>query len=182
MGLTVVWSIFLIFISLWISCSLVYWTLWTGISPMPTSQKVKSHLMKILPAHLPQGKIYELGSGWGTLAIPLAKKYPHHEVVGYELSLFPYLLSKAISKILRINNLTFKRKNFLLEPLDEAQLVVCYLYPKAMNELNLKLTKKLKPRAWVISHTFAVSQWRPYKVYTVPDLYKTKIYIYKIEQ
>ena len=55
--------------------SIVIYTLGTGISPSPTTGKVKRRLLKSI-ADLPcSGHIYELGSGWGTLVIPIAKQF-----------------------------------------------------------------------------------------------------------
>lgn len=46
--------------------SVVIGSLWNGISPMPTSSKAKYCLFEALPLQI-DGKIYELGSGWGRL-------------------------------------------------------------------------------------------------------------------
>ena len=64
----------------------VIYTFRTGISPAPTTGKVNRELWKLLPEKV-DGTVYELGSGWGTLAVPLARRYPH--VVAYELSPLP---------------------------------------------------------------------------------------------
>lgn len=146
---------------------------------MPTSRKVQRDLLDVIPPLKASGKIYELGSGWGTLTYSLAKKFPNIEVVGYEISPVPYLFSKVIAKSCAINNLKLEKKNFLNTSLDEAQLIVCYLYPKGMEQLKVELEKKLSPGTWVISNTFAITGWSPYFVHHVQDLYRTKIYIYK---
>ncbi len=171
-------ALIIIFFFILGSGSVIYWTLRTGISPMPTSHKVAADLLNRIPPLSPQGKIYELGSGWGTLAISLAKHYPNLQVIGYEISPVPYIFSKCLIYLQNIKNLTLERKDFLDEPLDEAQLIVCYLYPKGMGKLKSELEKKLKPGTWVISNTFAFPGWQPYSVYTVNDLYSTKIYLY----
>jgi trans-aconitate methyltransferase len=147
---------------------------------MPTSYKVKAHFMRILPPLKPPGNIYELGSGWGTLALALAKRYPHHTIIGYELSPIPYFTSVLRAKFFRLNNIKFKRADYLHDSWGNAHLVVCYLYPKAMEKLNNEFQVKLHPGTWVISHTFAIPGWTPYHTYEVPDLYHTKIYTYKV--
>lgn len=137
---------------------------------MPTSPKVQKALLSSLPVHL-EGTILELGSGWGTLAFALAKRYPNTQVIGYETSLIPYLFSL----LLRRQNLVFKRKDFFNEPLN-ATLAVCYLYPAAMQRLKQKLEKEGKIA--IITHTFAVNGWKATKIIEVNDLYKTRIYLY----
>jgi hypothetical protein len=180
MSFSLIAALIVIFILVWAGGSVIYWTLRTGISPMPTSPKVKADLLRLIPPLLSPGKIYELGSGWGTLAFSLAKQYPEKEVIGYEISFIPYVISKLLVRLKKIKNLKIQRRNFLEDPLDEAHLVVCYLYPKGMDRLKIELEKKLKPGTWMISNTFAVPGWQPYYTHRVKDLYHTKIYFYKI--
>ena len=58
-------------------------------------------------------------------------------------------------------------------------MIVCYLFPKGMEKLSKKLEKELKPGTLVISHTFALPGWKPFKTLDVDDLYYTKIYFYQ---
>jgi hypothetical protein len=125
-----------------------------------------------------QGLLVDLGSGWGCLAICLAKAYPECRVVGYELSFVPWLVSLVRQKILRLDNLQFVRKNFYTVSMKEADLICCYLYPKAMVKLQGKLKNEVKPGRTIVSHTFAFPTWKPVKNVAVQDLYRTRIYVY----
>ena len=91
--------------------SLVVWSLKNGISPMPTSPKVKSDLFSLLPAEI-KGKIYELGSGWGIFVIPLARRFSMCQVIGFETSPIPYWISILWLKIIKISNAVFIRRDF----------------------------------------------------------------------
>lgn len=159
--------------------SVVWWTIRNGISPMPTSSKVKKSLFGKLPNPV-EGTVYELGSGWGTLLMPLGKIYASNSVVGIESSPVPYWVSKIWLSLAREPNVKVKRRDFFSEDLSEGGLVVCYLYPGAMPRLQAKLEKELKPGTWVISHTFAIPGWKPEETHFVDDLYHTKIYIYVV--
>ena len=46
------------------------------------------------------GAIIDLGSGWGNFVIPIAKRTPERQVIGYELSLLPWLISTVLKKFL----------------------------------------------------------------------------------
>ena len=142
---------------------------------MPTSSKVRRDLFATLP-HLENGTVVDLGSGWGHLIFPLAKKYRTCKVVGYENSPIPYLFSTLVNCV---PNLTIMRKNFFKIPLRDVDLVICYLFPRAMEQLKIKLERELKPGARVISHTFAVPGWAPSQTMKVDDLYLSKIYLYE---
>jgi hypothetical protein len=157
--------------------SIVWWSIKNGISPMPTSPRVKAALFASLPTV--EGTIADLGSGWGTLVFPLADRYPKCQVIGYETSPIPYTLSLLRQTVQRRANLSLIRRDFFEASLENAALVLCYLYPKAMTRLQDKFDRELKNGAFVISHTFALPEWQPLKVVEVNDLYRTKIYIYK---
>lgn len=168
--------VFLFFFTLVVG-SVVFWSWWNGISPMPTSPKVKKHLLHLLPASV-EGTVYELGSGWGTLLFPLAQKYPDNVVVGLETSPVPFLISLLLSWCYRRKNLRLCYRDFFHKDLSDAGLIVCYLYPGAMVRLKSKLAD-LKKGTWVVSNTFAVPGWEPIEVVEVNDLYHTKIYFYR---
>lgn len=159
---------------------IVFWTILNGISPMPTSPKVKKQLFQILPKGI-QGKIVDLGAGWGTLTFPLAEFYPDQQVIGYESSPIPFVYTKLAQQMARISNLKIVYADFFKINLGEAGLVVCYLYPGAMKKLKDKFEAELKPGTVVISHTFAVPDWSPKQVIHTDDLYKTPIYIYLMD-
>jgi hypothetical protein len=138
------------------------------------SHGVRIALLAALPEKI-SGGIYELGSGWGQTAFSLSKKYPQNKVTGYELSWLPYLASLFFQR----GNLKIERKDFFSADLGEAGLIVCYLYPKAMEKLKIKLKKELKPGTVVASSTFAFPELKAEKIVEIDDLYKTKIYIYR---
>lgn len=166
---------------IWALASIVFWSLRNGISPMPTSYQTRKALLKFLP-NIGKGKIYDLGSGWGTLVFPLSKKFPDNQVIGYETSPIPYFFSQFFAWISPHSNLELKRIDFYTVSLSDADLVVCYLYPHAMVLLKKKFEQELKPGTWVLSNTFAIPGWSPYQVYKLNDLFHTKLYLYQIDK
>jgi len=85
---------FLIFICV---VTVVISSLWYGISPMPSSIKVKKNLDELLP-QIDSGNVLELGSGWGTLAFYLAERYPNCRVDAYEISPIPCFYSYCFQR------------------------------------------------------------------------------------
>lgn len=174
---TLVIVAFIVFLC-WVLLSIVVWSYRNGITPTPTSRKAKKNLMKALPATI-KGNIYELGSGWGTLALPLARSYPNCHVIAFESSPLPFFVSKLRKMFANVPNLKLLRRNFFEEDLSDASLIVCYLYPGAMRKLKEKFQKELKPGTRIVSNTFAIPGWQPEAVHEVGDLYHTKIYMYR---
>ncbi len=168
----------LFFLLVTVAASIIGFSFKNGISPTPTSKKVKCALMSSLPDDL-SGVILELGSGWGSLAFALAKRYPNCQVIAYETSPVPYLFCLGCQLLRRFPNLLFLRKDFFFSSFDKASLVVCYLYPKAMQKLLLKFKKELKSTALVVTHTFSLMGKKPLLTLHAKDLYCTPIYHYQ---
>ena len=145
---------------------------------MPSSCKAKKCLVRAVPQDV--NTIYELGSGWGGLACSLAKKYPQAQIHAFEISLLPWLISLIRQKIGKYSNLKIYRKNFYKISLEDADVIICYLYPGAMQKLKKKFNRELKLSALIISNCFAVPGWDPDKILRVSDLWRSEILIYKV--
>lgn len=160
--------------------SVMWTTVAVGISPMPSNNKARDVIMQLVET-AGDGAIVDLGSGWGSLIIPLAMKYPGRQVLGYELSFVPWLTTVLISKLLHLKNLSVHRKNFLQADLSTASVLVCYLFPEGMKALEKKLvTEKALPR-YLISNTFALPSYEPEQTIRLNDMYRSPIYRYKFD-
>ncbi len=154
------------------------YSLITGISPVPTSPRVRAAILATLPARL-DGTVFELGSGWGTLAFPLARRFPDCRVVAIELSPVPWFFSRLRQSFFRLPNLTIRREDFFDASLAGASLIVCYLFPRGMERLRPKFERELTPGTLVVSNTFAVPGWRPSSVRRGADLDVSTVYVYR---
>ena len=170
-------EVIVLIIFVYILFSVLYWSLKTGISPMFTTPKVAQAIHKIVK-NSKQKKVVDLGSGWGGLALYLAIKNPTKEVVGYELSPIPFFVSTLIQKVLRVKNLQFIKKDFLLKKYKEDEILVTYLYPKGMQKLY-SILQKQNLETFLISVTFAIDMLEAQKI-IVNDLFATPLYIYDL--
>ena len=170
-------EVILIVIIVLCGLSITWFTLRTGISPMPSSTKACRTILKA-SEQAGRGTIIDLGSGWGTLLFALARKYPERPVIGYELSWLPWIYSQICKTIFGLHNVKTLRQNFLTADLSEAALLVCYLFPRGMSELQQKLSHGQHPDTLLISSTFALPDNQPSQTIRLDDLYSTPIYIY----
>jgi 16S rRNA A1518/A1519 N6-dimethyltransferase RsmA/KsgA/DIM1 with predicted DNA glycosylase/AP lyase activity len=171
--------ILFIFIVLSTTVSIIYSTLRFGISPMPSSNKAYSAML-VLVNKTGTGPIIDFGSGWGNLVIRIAKQYPHRAVIGYELSLLPWLTSVVLKKIFSLNNITLHRKDFYSAHLPAESVIVCYLFPEAMKKISDKLREEKPQVSSLISNNFALPYWQPSQVIRLDDFYKSPIYLYRV--
>jgi predicted RNA methylase len=125
-----------------------------------------------------EGSIIDLGSGWGTLVIAAACKNPNKQVVGYELSWLPWLVSITRKYSLGLDNLTICRKDFNNAELNKFSVIFCYLFPQGMTALYEKLKVEQLSKIVVVSNTFALASCQATKVVKLNDAYRTPIYVY----
>ena len=149
-----------------------------GISPMPSSRAAAEAVLS-LAKPLKDGPIYELGSGWGGLAVRLARAHPERMICGYEISTLPYLCSVLVGRWSGLKNLEFRRQDFLRRDLSDAALVVCYLFPRGMTQLADKLEGQ---SLVVVSNTFALPGWQPDELVKLGDRHRTRVYRYHTPQ
>lgn len=148
-------------------------TLRLGISPMPTTKKVRRSLLSMMPDEI-EGTIYELGSGFGVLALRLALKYPKANIVAFEKAIIPFTSSWIVS--LFVQNLTVHYKDFFQVDLSKADYLISYLFPGAMKRLA-----QIKIKGHLYSHTFRLPGHTPLTITNTHDLYKTNIYYYRFD-
>ncbi|MDX1588093.1 MAG: class I SAM-dependent methyltransferase [Oleiphilaceae bacterium] len=122
----------------------------------------------------------DMGSGWGTLAIPFARRFPDTQVIGYEVSWFPWITACVLAKLLRLRNLHFYRRDFRQADLSGASVLLCYLMARGMRAVSERLQKDPGSVQWVISHHFALPGWQPVRTRKLADLYGTPIYTYSV--
>lgn len=147
-------SIYIISISLVCMLSIVFGTIKTGISPMPSGRLATQNALMLLPEeHCNQ--IFELGSGWGNVAALFAREHPEIEVTGIELSWLPYLFAKLRY---RHPNLQFVRQDFFKFNPPTNSVLFCYLYPEAMEKIS---SHEAFSQCWILSNTFICPNRQP---------------------
>ncbi|MDN4068368.1 class I SAM-dependent methyltransferase [Paenibacillus sp. FSL R5-0407] len=175
---TLLSGLFLI-IALLAALSIVFSSWRNGISPMPTSAPVRQAVITELSKLNGIETIIEAGSGWGTLAIQASRLNPGWHIIGIENSPVPLAVSRLISRWQSNRNTVFINKDLYEYAFEEADAVLCYLYPGAMSRLDPIFREKLASGTYVISICFALPGWTPERVVTCRDMYRTKIYLYK---
>ncbi len=164
-----------------VALSILHGTLRAGISPMPSSAQARAAALRFLPARV--DTVLELGSGTGGLALALARSRPASQVIGFELSPLPWLVSWLRARRAGLGNLSLRRGDFWRDaPLETADVVVCYLYPGGMTRLSPVLRARLHPGAVVISLTFRLPGWTPDAETVLRDAWRTRVYRYVVSE
>lgn len=126
-------------------------TFWTRVPYYPTDQKVYELIARELPQNEPF-RFIDLGSGFASMLIFLARRFPNGEFVGLELGPLPWSISKLRS--LFIKNLNIRFDDFWREDLSQYRFVYAFLSPTPMSALWNKVCKEVHPGSLFISNTF----------------------------
>ena len=123
-------------------------------------------------------KIIDLGCGVGGLLLPLAKKFPQHQFVGYDWDFFVCQILKLRAR--KLSNLTVVRDNFMHADLKQYDLLLCFLDTKAAEDLSLKMKQEINPNALIVSSAFELKGLTPTNVLDAKSFgMPLKVYVYK---
>ena len=122
-------------------------------------------------------KVIDLGCCIGGLLVPLAKKFPNCQFVGYDWDFFVVKIARWRCR--KLKNVSIVHANFLQADLSSYDLILGFLGVKASQDLSLILQEKFKPKAKLISLAFEVPGLKCDKVidatsYGMP----LKVYVY----
>ncbi len=150
----------------------------SGAPFVPTPMAQVRRMLNAVP--LKAGMVlYDLGSGDGRLVHTAAREH-HVKAIGYELSPIVWLWSQAIGIFWRSKG-KLRLGNFWNQNLKDADVVVCYLLPKTMSNVQKNLFSQFKPGTFIISNSFAIEGLTPWK--EIPRDREQKlgpVWIYKI--
>ena len=158
--------------------SIIFYTLLLGSGPVPSNATQIRGVLQALES-LDGSPIYELGAGFGRVAFAVADRFPERRVVGLERSWVPYLVCRLRLGLTPLPNLSFRRDDFLKAPLGEAKVLLSYVHTGAMAALASKLQIECRG-ALLVSHTFGMRGWEPQSQVTLDDLYRSRVYVYRV--
>jgi len=166
----IIWLIFLVFI---FSLAFAGWSFAPWVPAFKKDLPRIAKLAKLKPGQ----KFYELGSGTGSVSFYI-NKTTGTDVVGLEISLPMYLISKVKQLFYKNPKLKIRFKNLYKQDLSDADVVYFFGIPRTLKDkLRLKLENDLKPGAKVISYAFLIEDWQP-EIIDKPGAKDVSIYLY----
>ncbi len=134
-------------------CTLVVQAL-TGVPPAASNATEAADIIALLKTTdlREDAVIYELGAGWGSLVIALARAFPGAEIRGVEISPLPFCVAWLRTRAMP--NVRLMRKSFYDCDLSDANAVTCYLMTRSMPKLGARLDQQLKPGTPVVALSF----------------------------
>lgn len=157
----------------------VYWTSFRTRVPLYLSNRAAVSAVADLIAPAGGMKILDIGSGIGSLLIPLARMRPDCDFRGIEAAPAPFLLSRIRSR--GMHNIRFDRGDFFGHPWGGYDVVYAFLSPIPMEAVWNKARREVQPRAALVSNSFPVPGRKPDMVIEVGDARKTRLFVYNLQ-
>jgi predicted RNA methylase len=122
--------------------------------------------------------VVDLGAGDGRFLITAAREFGARSI-GYELSLLPYVVAKLRVWLAGLDGqVKIVYRDFYRASLSPADVVTCFLTPRAMRKLEPKFTAELNRGSRVISYAFKLPSIEPLSV-DKPYARATPIFLYR---
>jgi len=113
-------------------------------------------------------KILAFSSGRSGFFYSLKKKYPKAELIGYEHSLFPFLVAK-IQRFIRLVKIKVKKSAIHRIDVSNVDFIYCHLNPDEMRGLGKKFKFECRQGTKIVSTGFNIPFLDPIKIVDLPD-------------
>lgn len=125
------------------------------------------------------GTFYDLGCGDARIIRKVSELRPEMNVVGIEIAIIPYLLSKFFTR--KHKNIKIRRENIFNTNISDANYIFMYLYPKTVNNLIRHIKNQCSPGTILMSCDFKIESCQPIKVVNIRNNHSRlceKLFIY----
>lgn len=187
----VLWTLFYVFVALdiiFIIGTSIVFTYFLFASrfmrsspPVPTVGGVKEGMLSGTEEYiknLPHATVVDLGSGWGSLLIPLAAKYPQHTFIGYERVWLPYIVSRWRTR--KLPNIKLYRQDFFTADFADVDAILCFQLASIMQKLLPYLQKHINKTVRIYVNRYPFKDLEPLEKVSVEGDYAV-YYAYDIE-
>ncbi|MBI2046758.1 SAM-dependent methyltransferase [Candidatus Pacearchaeota archaeon] len=152
MHLELVIAFLILFLAIWL-----FYTRHLGSEYGPTTMKRARRMIEFAKI-TKKDIVYDLGSGFGGLAIMASRRAK--KVVGIEYDFLRYFFSIIRAFFHGARNVGFIRGNLFKQGISNADVIFLFLKQKTNQKLKAKL-KKLNKGARVVSNTWTFENWKP---------------------
>lgn len=153
--------------------------IWCGVPFVPTPGVVVRGMVDLAKLQ-PGERVYDLGAGDARLLVSAKKKEQAIIATGYELAPMAFFLAK-LRMWISGESIEMRVRNFLHDPVHDADVIFLYLSPEYMTKLAPKFDRELKKGTRVISHAFTFKDREPDEVALIYHRFSkrpTKAYLY----
>lgn len=153
------------------------WASWSAAPFVPTWRRDVRRMLEL--AEIQPGElVLDLGAGDGRYLVEAVRGF-QARAIGYEITALAWLAAWLRIRMTRTAaNAKILFQDFYRQDLSAANVVLCFLTPRAMAKLAPKLQRELKPGTRVLSYAFSIPDWTPIKK-DKPDKKRMTVWVYR---
>ena len=169
-----------IYLAAFIILALFFWNSARSRVPLYlTNATTETALATLLPPR-PGARFVDLGHGFGSTVLMLAKVRPDMAIEGIESAPIPFLVSYIRKLVVGPRNAHFVYGDFWRHSLAGYDMVYAFLSPAPMSALYAKATAEMAPGSLLVSNSFAIAERDADEVLTLDDGRRTRLYLYRM--
>lgn len=127
----------------------------------------------------PDELVLDLGAGDGRYLVEAVRGF-RARAIGYEITALAWLAAWLRIRLTRTQGQAkILFRDFYRQNLSAADVVLCFLTPRAMAKLGPKLQQELKPGTRVLSYAFSIPGWTPIRK-DKPEPGRMAIWVYRV--
>ncbi len=134
---------------------------------VPTPPKVVDRMMELANI-TSRDTVFDLGSGDGRMVIRAAKQ---HDAYGVGIEIDEELVAEARKNAQKAgvtDQVEFREQDFFKADISEATVLLLYLLPDKLEDLQPKLIDELETGTPIVTHDFRFHGWEPEKSVRIP--------------
>lgn len=143
-----------------------------------TAQSVLADIVAEVPS-APNGRIIDLGCGFGQTTATLARRFPEARVTGVETAPLVFALAWIAAKLTGPANAEIAYRNLWSEDLRRFDAVYCFLSTEPMARLIAKARAEMRPGTMLVSNTFTDPGDTSDETVLVGDSRETQLHIWR---
>lgn len=159
-----------------VALAAIYWSSFrTQVPLFLSNRQTVAALLKLLPQQR-TAHMLDLGSGTGSVLIPLARVRPDCRFTGVEIAPAPLLWARWRSR--GLHNIHWHRQDFNELSWRDADVVYAFLSPVPMPAVWVKAVAEMPANSVLVSNSFAIPDITPDQIIHVADRRNTVLYLY----
>lgn len=154
---------------------------WASVSAAPYVPTWRRDVRRVLElAEIkPNELVLDLGAGDGCYLVEAVRRFDAR-AIGYEITALAWLAAWFRIRLTRTQGRAkILYRDFFHQDLSRADVVICFLTPRAMAKLAPKLRRELRPGTRVLSYAFSIPGWTPLKK-DKPDPKRMTVWVYRV--
>lgn len=128
----------------------------------------------------PQGRIIDLGCGFGQTTLTLASRFPEAQVIGVETAPLVFAIAWLRAKLTAPGNVKISYRTLWREDLGQYDAVYCFLSTEPMARLIAKARTEMRPGTVLVSNTFTDPGYTSDEIVLVGDSRETQLHVWRL--